>query len=88
MPRTTRRLYLRLALQDLSRRSTRTTLPALTVSLGKGAVFAVLTLLLGIERSKTAGFRRLGADLLVVPEEKLVNVTAALLTVEPTGQVC
>jgi putative ABC transport system permease protein len=86
MPRTTRRLYLRLALQDLSRRPTRTTLLALAVALGTGAVFGVLTLLLGIERSMTAGFRRLGADLLVVPEVTLVNLTAALLTVEPTTE--
>ena len=86
MPRTTRRLYLRLALQDLSRRPTRTMLLALAVALGTGAVFGVLTLLLGIERSMTAGFRRLGADLLVVPEATLVNLTAALLTVEPTTE--
>jgi putative ABC transport system permease protein len=86
MPRTTRRLYLRLALQDLSRRPTRTTFLALAIALGTGAVFGVLTLLLGIERSMTAGFRRLGADLLVVPEGTLVNLTAALLTVEPTTE--
>ena len=84
MPRTTRRLYLRLALQDLSRRPTRMTLLALAVALGTGADFSVLTVLLGIERSMTAGYRRLGADLLVVPERTLVNLTAALLTVEPT----
>jgi putative ABC transport system permease protein len=86
MPRTTRRLYLRLALQDLSRRPTRTTLLTLAVALGTGAFFSVLTLLLGIERSMTAGYRRLGADLLVVPEATLVNLTAALLTVEPTAE--
>jgi putative ABC transport system permease protein len=86
MPRTARRLYLRLALQDLSRRPTRTLLLAMAVALGTGAVFGVLTLLLGVERSMTAGFRRLGADLLVVPEGTLVNLTAALLTVEPTTE--
>ena len=86
MPRTIRRLYLRLALQDLSRRPTRTMLLALAVALGTGAVFGVLTLLLGIERSMTAGFRRLGADLLIVPEATRVNLTAALLTVEPTTE--
>jgi putative ABC transport system permease protein len=86
MPRTTRRLYLRLALQNLSQRPTRTALLALAVALGTGAVFGVLTLLLGIERSMTTGLRRLGADLLVVPEGTLVNLTAALLTVEPTTE--
>jgi putative ABC transport system permease protein len=84
MPRKARRLYLRLALQNISRRPTRTLLLALAVALGSGAVFGVLTLLRGIERSMTAGFERLGADLLVVPEVTLVNLTGALLTVEPT----
>jgi putative ABC transport system permease protein len=56
----------------------------LAVALGSGAVFSALTLLRGIERSMTAGFRRLGADLLVVPEATMVNITAALLTVQPT----
>ena len=79
-----RRLYIRLALQDLSRRPTRTLLLALAVALGSGAVFGVLTLLRGIERSMTGGFQRLGADLLVVPEATLVNLTGGLLTVEPT----
>jgi putative ABC transport system permease protein len=85
MPRTARRLYIRLALQDLGRRRTRTLLLALAVALGSGAVFGVITLLSAIERSMTAGFQRLGADLLVVPEATLVNLTEALLTVEPTA---
>ncbi len=38
----------------------------------------------GIEASMALGFARLGADLLVVPKGTLVNITAALLTVEPT----
>jgi len=84
MPRTARRLYLRLALQNLGRRRMRTILLVLAVALGSGAVFGALTLLHGIERSMTAGFHRLGADLLVVPEATMVNLTAALLTVQPT----
>src|SRR5262245_12646665 len=84
MPRTARRLYFRLALQNLGRRRVRTSLLMLAVTLGSGAVFAALTLLRGIERSMTAGFHRLGADLLVVPETTMVNLTAALLTVQPT----
>src|SRR5262249_35586159 len=31
------------------------------------------------------GFSRMGADLMVVPRETLVNLTSALLTAEPTG---
>jgi putative ABC transport system permease protein len=84
MPRTARRLFVRLALQNLSKRPARTLVLALAVALETGAVFGALTLLRGIEGSLTAGFRRLGADLLVVPESTLVNLTGALLTVEPT----
>ena len=84
MPRTARRLYLRLALQNLGRRRIRTVLLIVAVALGSGAVFGALTLLSGIERSMTAGFHRLCADLLVVPEAAMVNLTAALLTVQPT----
>jgi len=86
MRRTARRLYLRLALQNLGRRRIRTILLVLAVALGSGAVFAALTLLNGIERSMTVGFHRLGADLLVVPEATMVNLTAALLTVQPTEE--
>jgi putative ABC transport system permease protein len=73
-----------LALQNLGRRRIRTILLVLAVALGSGAVFGALTLLRGFERSMTAGFHRLGADLMVVPEATMVNLTAALLTVEPT----
>src|SRR6516165_792976 len=79
-----RELYVRLALQGLGRRRTRTLLLALAVGLGSGSVFGVLVLLRGIERSMAAGFQRMGADLLVVPEATMVNLTGALLTVEPT----
>ena len=37
-----------------------------------------------IDRSMAVGFTRLGADLMVVPEGALTNITAALLVVEPT----
>ena len=77
-------LFGRLALQNLARRPTRTLLLALAVAVGSGAVFATATLMRGIDASMTLGFSRLGADLLVVPKETLVNIKAALLTVEPT----
>ena len=73
-----------MALQNLGRRRTRTLLLALAVAVASGAVFASATLLRGIDASVAAGFGRLGADLLVVPEGTLVNIKAALLTVEPT----
>jgi putative ABC transport system permease protein len=75
-----------LALQNLGRRRMRTILLVLAVALGSGAVFSALTLLRGLERSMTEGFHRLGADLMVVPEATMVNLTRALLTVEPTSE--
>jgi putative ABC transport system permease protein len=58
----------------------------MAVALGSGSVFGSLTLLHGIERSMAAGFHRLGADLLIVPEATMVNLTAALLTVQPAAE--
>lgn len=77
-------LWGRLALQNLGRRPARTLLLALAVAVSSGSVFATATLIQGIEASMALGFSRLGADLLVVPKETLVNITAALLTVEPS----
>ncbi|MGL4461719.1 MAG: ABC transporter permease, partial [Planctomycetia bacterium] len=46
-----------------------------------------LTLGRGVRRSADVGFARMGADLLIVPRDALVNITPALLTVEPTAPV-
>ena len=73
-----------LALQNLGRRKARTLLLVLAVAVGSGVVFTSAALMRSIERSMAVGFTRLGADLLVVPEGTLTNITAALLTVEPT----
>lgn len=78
-------LFGRLALQNLGRRPARTLLLALAVAFGSGTLFAATTLIRGIEASMAIGFSRLGADLLVIPRETLVNLKAALLTVEPTS---
>ena len=77
-------LLISLALQNLGRRKARTLLLVAAVALGSGVVFTGATLLTSIERSMAVGFTRLGADLMVVPEGALTNITAALLTVEPT----
>jgi putative ABC transport system permease protein len=77
-------LFLRLAWQNLGQRPTRTALLVLAVALGSGAVFTTLTVARGIQASLEVGFSRLGADLIVVPRETLVNLTPALLTIEPT----
>lgn len=73
----------RLAVQNLGRRPARTVLLVLAVALGSGAAFTSLTVARGIQASMDAGFSRMGADLLVVPKDTLINLTSALLTVEP-----
>jgi putative ABC transport system permease protein len=77
-------LFIRMALQNLMRRPTRTFMLVLAVALGAGAVFASYTVAHGIETSMQRSFSRMGADLIVVPEDAMVNITSALLTVQPT----
>lgn len=72
-----------LALQNLGRRPTRAAVLALAVALGVGTAFAALVVQQSIGMSTEIGFGRMGADLLIVPRDTLVNVTPALLTVEP-----
>src|SRR6516162_5275721 len=74
----------RLALQNLGRRKTRTLLLLAAVAICSGAVFTGAVLMRSIESSMAVGFTRLGADMLIVPAGTLTNITAALLTAEPT----
>jgi putative ABC transport system permease protein len=80
-------LLANLALQNLGRRKARTLLLIAAVAVGSGALFAGATLMSSIERSMAVGFTRMGADLMVVPDGALTNITAALLVVEPTDLV-
>src|ERR687887_515852 len=80
-------LLLSLALQNLGRRKARSLLLIAAVALGSGVVFTGAVLMQSIDRSMAVGFTRLGADLMVVPEGALTNITAALLVVEPTDLV-
>ncbi|CAN5565937.1 FtsX-like permease family protein [soil metagenome] len=73
-----------LALQNLGRRKARSFLLIAAVAVATGVIFTGATLMRSIDRSIAAGFARLGADLMVVPEGALTNITAALLVVEPT----
>ena len=73
-----------LALQNLGRRKARTLLLLAAVAICSGAVFTGAVLMQSIESSMSVGFTRLGADMLVVPAGTLTNITAALLTAEPT----
>jgi putative ABC transport system permease protein len=76
----------RIALQNLGRRKTRTTLLISAVAISSAIVFTGTVMMRSIENSMAVGFSRLGADLMVVTQNTLTNITAALLTVEPSDQ--
>jgi putative ABC transport system permease protein len=78
------RLFVHLAVQSLARRPARTFLLAATVAVAVGAILAAAIVKQAMQDSLTLGVSRTGADLLVVPRETLVNLTAALLTAEPS----
>ncbi|MGZ3339825.1 MAG: ABC transporter permease, partial [Reyranella sp.] len=80
-------LLLSLALQNLGRRKARSLLLIASVAIGSAVVFTGATLMQSIDRSMSVGFTRMGADMMVVPEGALTNITAALLVVEPTELV-
>src|SRR5215467_6519523 len=79
-------LLLRLAAQNVGRRRWRTILLALSVMLGVGVGFAGFDAGWALRTGMTANLSRMGADLVVVPKGTLVNITASLLTVQPTEQ--
>jgi putative ABC transport system permease protein len=74
----------RLAMQNLLRRRGRTAALAVTVAVAVAAVFSTLVLRQAMHDSMNLGLSRMGADLIVVPRDTLVNLTTALLTVEPS----
>ncbi len=73
-----------LALQNLGRRKARTLLLVAAMTVCSGALLTGAVLMRSIEASMAVGFTRLGADMLIVPTGTLTNITAALLTAEPT----
>ena len=82
--RSTAWLFIKLAFQNLMRRPTRTLMLLIAVALGTGSVFASFIVARGIAASMEQSFARMGADLVVVPADAMVNTTSALLTVQPT----
>src|SRR5262245_64571396 len=74
----------RLALQNLGRRKARTLRLLAAMAICSGAVFTGAVLRRSIETSMAVGLTRLGADMLIIPAGTLTNITAALLTAEPT----
>jgi len=77
----------RLALQNLGRRKARSLLLMAAVAIGTGVIFTGAALMRSIDLSMALGLTRMGADMMVVPDGALTNITAALLTVEPTDLV-
>jgi putative ABC transport system permease protein len=77
-------LFFRLAVQHLGHRPIRTALLAFAIAIGGGAVFCTVILRQAIQESMDVSLSRMGADLMVVPQKTPINLSAALLTVEPT----
>jgi putative ABC transport system permease protein len=76
---------LRLAYQNLQIKKLRFYIVVVGVSIVIGALFASSITITGIYYSLDKGLSKLGADLLVIPKESLVNLKSALLTGEPSA---
>jgi len=79
-------LLIRLAAQNLGRRRLRALLLGFAVALAVGVGVAGLVAGRALSEGIAASFSRMGADLVVVPRNTLVNLTASLLTVQPTDE--
>src|SRR5262244_3475837 len=79
-------LLIRLAAQNVGRRRLRATFLGVAVMLGVGIGFASFVAGWALRDGMARSFSRMGADLLVVPRATLVNITASLLTVQPTDE--
>src|SRR5262245_26473727 len=86
MSRHHRWLLIRLAAQNVGRRRLRTIFLGAAVMLGVGIGFASFVAGWVLWQGMAQSFSRMGADLLVVPRATLVNITASLLTVQPTDE--
>src|SRR5215475_7440122 len=78
-------LLIRMAAQNVGRRPMRALLLGLAVMVGVGVGFASFIAGWALRAGMTTAFARMGADLVVVPRSALVNITASLLTVQPTA---
>lgn len=79
-------LLIRLAAQNVARRRLRAIFLGVAVMLGVGIGFASFVAGWALRDGMTTSFSRMGADLVVVPRATLVNITASLLTVQPTDE--
>src|SRR5213594_4069011 len=79
-------LLIRLAAQNVGRRPMRAIFLGAAVMLGVGIGFASFVAGWALREGMTVSFLRMGADLVAVPRATLVNITASLLTVQPTDE--
>jgi putative ABC transport system permease protein len=79
-------LLLRLAAQNVGRRRLRALFLGLSVTMTVGVGFAAFVTGWSLRDGIATSFSRMGADLVVVPVDTLVNITSTLLTVQPTDQ--
>lgn len=79
-------LLIRLAAQNLGRRPLRALLLGVAVALAVGVGMASFITGWALSQGIASSFSRMGADLVVVPHGTLVNITASLLTVQPTDE--
>jgi putative ABC transport system permease protein len=79
-------LLVRLAAQNVGRRRLRAIFLGAAVMLGVGIGFASFVAGWALWQGMAQSFSRMGADLVVVPRATLVNITASLLTVQPTDE--
>src|SRR5499426_4180969 len=77
-------LLIRLAAQNVGRHPMRALFLGVAVMLGVGIGFASFVAGWALREGIAVSFARMGADLVVVPRATLVNITASLLTVQPT----
>jgi putative ABC transport system permease protein len=84
--RNDRWLLIRLAAQNVARRRLRAVFLGVAVMLGVGIGFASFVAGWALRDGMATSFSRMGADLVVVPRATLVNITASLLTVQPTDE--
>ncbi|MBZ0155066.1 MAG: ABC transporter permease [Alphaproteobacteria bacterium] len=73
-----------LSLQNLMRRTFRTSALLLAIAIVSGAIFSTTTLMWGVNSSLKRGLSKFGADLLAVPKGSMVSMKSALLTGEPS----
>lgn len=79
-------LLLELAARNLGRRQTRTCMLIAAIAISSAVTFAGIVVMRSVVSSMEVGLSRMGADLMVVNESTLTNISNALLTVEPTDR--